>query len=84
MDERGRTPGWVRYWDENRSVGIKGKGMIWGKKRNSGPFFRAGDLKRERKFHARFCGYCFLNEELLFIQREEEFLFSAGSFFATK
>lgn len=32
VDERGRTPGWVRYWDENRSVGIKGKGMIGGKK----------------------------------------------------
>lgn len=30
-------------------------------------FFRAGDLKRERKFHARFCGYGFLNEELSII-----------------
>ena len=38
--------------------------MIWGKKRDGGPFFRAADLKKERKFHARFCGDCFLNEEL--------------------
>lgn len=30
-------------------------------------FFRAGDLKRDRKSHARVCGYGFLNEELSII-----------------
>lgn len=32
--------------------------MIWGKSKNSGPFLRTEDLKRES-----FCDYCFLNEE---------------------
>ena len=30
-------------------------------------FFRAGDLKRDRKSHARVCGYGFLNEELIIL-----------------
>lgn len=48
-------------------------------------FFRAGDLKKERKFHARFCGDCFLNEELsINYPKGRRVLIRAGSFFATK